>query len=64
MHIVMMGDHDSQEEVIPQEEVGSARSEICTGRYMIMLPNNIVTGMTEKVPTNMIKNTTLNLKAK
>ena len=63
MHIVMMGDSDSQEKVIPQEEVGSARSEICTGRYM-MLPNNIVTGMTEQVPTNMIKNTTLNLKAK
>lgn len=63
MHTVMMGDSDSQEEVIPKEEVGSVKSEMCTGRYM-MLPNNTVSGMTEMLPCNMIKNTTLNLKDK
>ena len=63
MYIVMMGDSNSQEEVIPQEEVGSTRSEMCTGRYM-MLPTNTVTGMTDRVPSDMIKNTNLDLEDK
>ena len=63
MYIVMMGDSNSLEEVIPQEEVGSTRSEMCTGRYMI-LPTNTVTGMTDRVPSNMIKNTKLDLEDK
>ena len=63
MYVVMMGDNNSLEEVIPQEEVGSTRSEICTGMYMI-LPTNIVTGMTDRVPNNMIKNTKLDLEDK
>ena len=48
----MMGDSNSLEEVIPQEEVGSTRSEMCTGRYII-LPTNTVTGMTDRVPSNI-----------
>ena len=64
MFIVMMGDSNSLEEVIPQEEVGSTRSEMCTGRYMI-LPTNTVTGMTDsRVPSNMIKTTKLDLEDK
>ena len=63
MYIVMMGDSNSQEEVIPQEEVGSTRSEMCTGRY-IMLLSNIVTGMTDRVPNKVIKNTNLDLEDK
>jgi len=43
-------DIKSQKELaIPQEETGPTKSEMCIGQNIMVLPHNVVTGMTESV---------------
>jgi len=43
-------DINSQKElVIPQEETGPIKSEMCIGQNIMVLPHNVVTGMTKSV---------------
>ena len=59
-----MGDSNSHEEVIPQQETGSTRSEMCIGRNSMTLPSNVVTGMVERMANSTIKNAKLHFKDK